>query len=83
MKFPKKGNEVRGVDSNPFPSVGVNMTMTNISKFAQLKAKIDSDLLIEKNNKRFERPENEKDEKSHKGKQLCIRYKHEMEAVTQ
>ena len=83
LKFPEKGNEVRGVDSNPFPSAGVNMTMANISKLAQPKTKIDLDLSTEKNNKRLERPENEKDEESHKGKQLCIRCKHEVEAETQ
>ena len=50
LKFPEKGNEVRGVDSNLFPSTGVNMTMANISKLAQPKTKIDSDLLTKKNN---------------------------------
>ena len=69
LKFPEKGNEVRGVDSNPFPSAGVNIIMANISKLAQLKTKIDLDLSTKKNNKHLERPKNEKDEESHKGKQ--------------
>ncbi|KAF3456045.1 hypothetical protein FNV43_RR00688 [Rhamnella rubrinervis] len=57
----------------------VNITMTNISK---LTPREDLSVSTDSSNRRSKRSKNEKEEIFHKEKQLCTRYKHEIEVET-
>lgn len=41
LMFPRKKNEIMEVDNNLFPSIEIQMVLTNISNFTKPKVKVD------------------------------------------